>query len=192
MPDLIVRASWNSLEIVKICVQALVPIAVVFVTLWLRPLLGRIERRQWSDQKLFEKRLAVFEQLATPLDEIRCYFTYVGNCNGLRPDAVLNAGRRTDAILRIYGALFSPSFYKQFQELHRLCFAVSRSAGDLRLRTSTKDRRSPVGFTWDSAWAVLFSDEANLPTHQEVKTAFDSFMNAQSNEIVGPTHPGRR
>jgi len=58
---------WNSLEIVKLVVATLTPIAVALLGLYLTRLAKRFEHLQWRNQRLIEKRIAVYDALAHKL-----------------------------------------------------------------------------------------------------------------------------
>ena len=55
---------WNSLEVAKLLVSALTPLAVLTFGFWINRRLKRVEHLQWASQKVIEKRLVVFDQVA--------------------------------------------------------------------------------------------------------------------------------
>ncbi|HEY0348815.1 MAG TPA: hypothetical protein VGC60_11755 [Pyrinomonadaceae bacterium] len=74
------QPTWNSLEIVKLLVSGLTPIVVLIIGIWISRSLKRLEFLQWTNQKITEKRIAVFEELAPLLNDLLCYFTVLMSC----------------------------------------------------------------------------------------------------------------
>lgn len=71
--------SWNSLEIAKLAVAALTPLVVAAIGLVVVRATKRIEAGQWINQKLVEKRIALLGDALPQLNDLYCYFVYVGN-----------------------------------------------------------------------------------------------------------------
>ena len=69
---------WNSLEIAKLLLGLLTPAAVAALGFYLQRVAGRLENRKWANQKIVERRLAIYDEIAPMLNDLLCYFTYVG------------------------------------------------------------------------------------------------------------------
>jgi len=67
---------WNSLEVAKLIVAALTPVAVFIFALVARRAAIGVEKAQWMNQKLLERRLDIYDGLAPRLHE---YFRRVNN-----------------------------------------------------------------------------------------------------------------
>jgi hypothetical protein len=63
---------WNSLEVAKLAVAAATPIAVAVVGFWLNNRLKSVEQAQWSQQKVIERRITAYDDIAIPLNRLFC------------------------------------------------------------------------------------------------------------------------
>jgi hypothetical protein len=66
---------WNRLEITKVIIQALTPILLVLLGIIVNRAIKTFEHRQWRNQKLIEKRLEIYDDMAPALNDLLCYFT---------------------------------------------------------------------------------------------------------------------
>lgn len=82
-------APWNSLEITKLLAGLVTPAVLAFIGIYIHRITKRFEHLQWRSQKLIETRLKIYEELAPQLNDLLCYFTYVGCWKDLDPPAVL-------------------------------------------------------------------------------------------------------
>lgn len=69
---------WTWLEVAKIASSLLIPITIVALGIYVHRITKQFEHRQWRSQKLIEKRLAIYDDLAPQFNDLLCYFTYVG------------------------------------------------------------------------------------------------------------------
>jgi hypothetical protein len=176
----------NHLEIAKLGVQLVSPTVAIFIALWLRPFLGRVERRLWTHQKLLEKRLALFESVAAAIDNIHCFFTYQADWNQLDPGDIVEKGKATAAAIRINRALFSEAFLDAYDAFKKGCFDDSDSGGRLRLRTSIADRRSPSGKAAKDMAAHFVDDSAKCESRDEIGRRYQALITAFADEIGIP------
>ena len=72
------RSAWNSLEVTKLIVAALTPLAVL-LGIWVARATRRLEASQWVNQKLIEKRINLLEEILPRLNDLYCYFEWIGN-----------------------------------------------------------------------------------------------------------------
>lgn len=89
---------WNSLEIAKLIASVLTPISVVVFGFWINRRLKVFEHLQWANQKVVEKRLYVYQELVPLLNDLLCYFTYVGNWKTHNPASIIELKRKLDRI----------------------------------------------------------------------------------------------
>ncbi len=94
--DISFNEPWNSLELAKLIVEGLVPIFIIAVGLFLDNRLKKIEHKQWRNQKLIEKRLAIYDDLAPLLNDLMCYYAYIGNWKKLEPIEIVKYKRVID------------------------------------------------------------------------------------------------
>ncbi|HEY3309678.1 MAG TPA: hypothetical protein VGJ93_14590 [Desulfuromonadaceae bacterium] len=80
---------WTSLEVVKLISSSLTPLVIAGVGVYIHRLTKRFEHLQWRNQKLVEKRLNIYDDLAPLLNENLCYFTCVGSWKEKTPSEVI-------------------------------------------------------------------------------------------------------
>jgi hypothetical protein len=108
---------WNSLEVAKLVASVLTPAAVAFFGMWLNRYLKRIEHFQWANQKAVEKRLEVYSELAPLLNDIYCYFDYIGDWKWKNPKEAIALKRSMDRLFYVNAALFSDHFKTLYHDL---------------------------------------------------------------------------
>jgi hypothetical protein len=97
---------WNSLEIAKLAVSVLTPLIVLCIGIWVNRLIQRMQSLKWANQKIIEKRIAVYDELVPLLNDIYCYYEFVGNWKELTPIQILELKRKLDKKVYIYAPCF--------------------------------------------------------------------------------------
>ena len=87
---------WNSLEVAKLLVDVATPVAVVLLGIWVGRATRRVEASQWVNQKLIEKRISLLDQVLPDLNDMYCYYSWVGNWKELSPAAIIERKRKLD------------------------------------------------------------------------------------------------
>lgn len=172
---------WNWLEAAKIVASVLTPLALAAVGIYVHRVTKRYEHGQWRSQKLVEKRLSVYEQLAPDLNDLLCYFTYVGCWKDLKPPAVVALKRSVDKKIYLAAPLFSPSFFQACMAFQNLCFETYNGWGEDALLRTAFERRREARSDWDSSWEKCFSENVAQPN--EIREAYTRAMEAFSEDI---------
>lgn len=173
---------WNWLEVVKLGAGVLTPAALAVFGIYLNRVTKRFEQRQWRSQKLTEKRLAVYDDLAPQLNDLLCYFTYIGCWRDLDPPAVVGLKRIIDKKVYLAGPLFSPEFFSACMEFQNLCFETYTGWGrDATLRTQSQRRRESRSHSWQNEWDSYFSNQPSDP--EAIRRAYKQIMNAFAEDI---------
>jgi hypothetical protein len=173
---------WNWLEIAKLLASLLVPVALAAVGVYIHRVTKRFEHLQWRSQKLIEKRLSVYDDLAPLLNELLCYFTYIGGWRDLDPPAVVALKRVVDKKIHLAAPLFSQDFFAACMEFQDLCFETYTGWGrDALLRTSFQRRREGRANDWRTEWDACFSAEIVDP--ESVRSAYRRVMEAFAADI---------
>jgi len=177
-------ATWNSLEIAKLIVAALTPLLVAAIGLWINHRLKGIEYLQWTNQKLTEKRITVFEQLAPLLNDLLCYFTFVGCWKDLTPPDMVGRKRDMDRIVHVNAPLFSREFVNRYNDFINSCYQTYTGWGrDAKLRTPSERRKSAAGGEWKSVWQECFTDEDGVVDPKTIRGAYQRLMTCFSAEL---------
>jgi hypothetical protein len=189
---------WNSLEIAKLLISALTPIVVILVGFFINRNLKQLEAIQWANQKVVEKRLAVFDALAPSLNDLLCYFTYIGNWKELSPPKIVEIKRTLDKKAYTNAPLFSRQFLDRYSAFIGTCFRTYWGWGhDAKLRTGTKRRRDAAQADWKPEWDEYSTVAADIPDAEEVREKYNALMKALAQELgvglvlEGVTYAGR-
>jgi hypothetical protein len=173
---------WNSLEVVKVLTSSLTPLVVAGVGVYIHRLTKRFENLQWRNQKLVEKRLMIYDELAPMFNDNLCYFTFVGNWQERKPTDVIASKRVIDQRMYLAAPLFSPCFFTTCKEFQDLCFEQYTGWGNkAKLKTKFERRRDAWGADWEQAWDSLFSSKVSDP--EQVRMAYLNIMRCFSDEM---------
>jgi len=87
---------FSIIEIIKLIVSATTSIVIVIIGLSINKRLKVFEHKQWKNQKLIEKRLEIYSELAPMYNDLLCYYIFVGNWKELSPDNIIKHKRIID------------------------------------------------------------------------------------------------
>jgi hypothetical protein len=170
-------ATWNSLEVVKLLVAALTPILVVVAGFWLNRRLRSLEQAQWSQQKVIERRIKAYDELARPLNQMFCFYCYVGGWKEFKPPDLVRMKRELDQTAHISAPLFNAEFLQRYDHLMDICFATFNKWGDdAKLRTLPDRREDAAGEEWSPSWSQCFVDREEASEPEDVKKAYSELM----------------
>ncbi len=173
---------WNWLEVAKIAASLLIPIAIASLGIYVHRITKRFEHLQWRSQKLIEKRLAVYDELAPQFNDLLCYFTYVGCWRDLDPPKVVALKREIDKKIHVAAPLFTEDFYRRCINFQNLCFESYAGWGvDARLRTQFQRRQESRVGTWKQEWEDCFSPEPTEPG--QILGAYRKVMEALARDV---------
>ena len=83
--------NWSWLEVCKIEASTLTPAALAAVGIYIHRVTKQFEHIQWRSQKLIEKRLSIYDDLAPLFNDVLCYFTYVGAWRDIDPTKIIES-----------------------------------------------------------------------------------------------------
>lgn len=180
--------SWSTLEIAKLVVGVLTPMSVAVLGWVFSRQLKRLDLSNWTNQKLIEKRLAIYDEIAPRLNKLLCFFTWIGYWKTVSPAEAIQAKRELDRTVNIYRHVFEPEVYHAYQAYIEALFETYTGAGqDARLRAlifgPDGDRRSDCGYTWDEDWAACFSEPGRAAGKPEVRARYKALMTALTRSL---------
>ncbi len=170
-------AAWSSLEITKLVVAGLTPVLVAFFGFWLNRRLKSLEQAQWSRQKVIERRIRAYDEMAKPVNELFCFYCYVGTWKDLAPPDVVRLKRQLDQTAHISAPLFDHEFLEKYNVLMDRCFSTfGRWGEDAKLRTLPDRRQEAARDTWQDHWDECFSSRGEVSEPSDVRAAYAEFM----------------
>jgi hypothetical protein len=167
---------WTSLEVVKLVLAALIPIAVIGVGYIVSRATSRLESVQWANQTVIQRRLDIFQQVAPKLNRLLCFAVFVGSWKEITPADAIRLKRETDEIMYVDRVLFSPELFDAYLVFMRTVFELyGRTDDDAPLRVAIS---SPLGNRrnldwWDKSMEREFST-SDIPSLDEVQAAHDA------------------
>jgi hypothetical protein len=64
-----------------------------------------LDQRQWTNQKLMERRFAVFDKMAPALNDLYCLLSKVGSWKEIKPAAAISSKRLPDRGFILHGVV---------------------------------------------------------------------------------------
>ncbi len=166
-------AAWNSLEVVKLLVSLLTPIAVAVLGI----VVGRASKRaevaaaeaahaaedaQWANRRAVERLIEIHKEMAPLLNDLLCFFRLIGHFRSIDPPELLLRKRKLDRLFFTNEHLFGESFQLKYQTFMKECFSHWTAPGeDALIRASRELQRDERGAasTWLDEWNQLFIEE---------------------------------
>ena len=169
------------------------PLVVVALGLVVNTRLKHVEEQQWRGRALTEARLRYYGDLAGELNDLLCFFTFIGTWKEHTPVDVVAMKRRLDRSFAMHRPFFSEATADAYSNFMDCCFETFGDWGaDARLRTGYGRRREALGKEWDDNWNSRFllesgteiSPEGLLDCRQRYLTLVERFV--EDIEIAAP------
>jgi hypothetical protein len=173
----ILAAEWNSLELAKILVGILTPLAIFFLGVWISREARMWEDRRWLDRKLYERRFEFWDEMGPRLNDLLCFFTFVGHYREVTPPQAVKIKRDLDRIFFANRHLFPKPVSDAYLDFHDACFQrFVAVATDARLRSSSSRQRQERK-EWKPEWDALFvSDPDEMCDPREIAEKYDHLV----------------
>jgi hypothetical protein len=152
------KTIWNSLEIIKVIISALTPIIVAYLVFRFNRVIKKYEKVQWTNQKIIEKRISIYDIIVPKLNDLLCYYCYIGNWKEITPKGIIETKRFLDKQLYIYAPLFSKDVLNKYNALIDVCFEKFTGWGKDAKINSFYERRKECHDNWIENWNDCFSD----------------------------------
>ncbi len=140
-------SKWNSLEVTKILVSILTPVAIVWFSVEASKQSSILESERnrlnllASQMEIHRKYVAdqrsdLWRHVSGPLNDIYAYFLYVGHWKELSERDIISAKRKLDKIIYSNRPFFSDEFFNSYIYFTKQTFEPYGGWGkDARLRT---------------------------------------------------------
>jgi len=186
---------WNSLEIARLVVGILTPLTLAVVGLLVNRYLKRLDMVQWKNQKLLEKRIAIYDLVAPQLNLLLCFYTWVGYWKSISPEAVIQAKRDLDKTMNVYRYAFPDEVYGAYQDYIQLLFQAYTGVGhDAKILSTVKgidgDRSTDAAYEWKPEWNARFLPDGPVATRREVRERYGHLMGLLTTSF-GVEHDGK-
>ena len=191
--------SWTSVQIVTVVVDALTPLTVAGLGVYVARASRRIEQVQWANQTVVTRRLDIFAELAPGLNQLLCFSTFVGGWKEIQPHQAIATKRQLDETMYANRVLFSDELFAAYREFMTTLFAMyAARGGDAHLRAPIEskwgDRRKLPW--WDESMAALFATPAIglngiQAAYEQLSDRFraDLYVTRQTQPLLATTQP---
>ena len=174
---------WRGLAIATMIIAILTPIIMVIPAFRFSRIIKRMNKKQLSNQKIVEKRIEIYDRIVPKLNDIFCFYCYIGNWNEITPMAVLRLKRELDKDMNIYASLFSDDLSKKYMGFKQLCFvSMSGWEHDEKIK-SLYQLRQENHQEWDDDWIQYF-DTNNVIEAIKIKERYDELIESFKEDLV--------
>jgi hypothetical protein len=150
---------WSSLEVTKLIVSSLTPILVIVIGFILNRKIKNLDSRQWTNQKILEKRLLIYDKTVPLLNDILCFHCYIGNWKEISPTEIIRTKRTLDKEMNIYSPLFNKELLDKYNKFIQLCYETFTGWGNDAKIKSLYERRAEHCKEWNHEENKCFSEE---------------------------------
>lgn len=183
-------------EISKIIVSTLIPIIVVIVGWKINRRLKEIEYGNWRNQKLIEKRLILYDDIAPKLNDLYCFYCFVGNWKEISPLQIIEIKRYLDKKVHTYRSILGNDLFSKYNTFMSVAFITYTGEGeDAKINTVIRgyngNRAMHCKYEWSQSWENLFPKEACfdkmsfMKAYDNVLTAFQDSIGILPNKKAG-------
>jgi hypothetical protein len=190
-------ASWNSLQVATLVVEALTPLTVAGLGIFIARASRRIEQVQWANQTVVSRRLDIFAQVAPSLNQLLCFATFVGGWKEIQPRQAIALKRKLDETMYASKVLFSDQLFAAYHHFMTALFAMyATTDADAHLRAPIDsqwgDRRNMPW--WEDSMTSLFSPHSIVSTddaqaaYEQLAQRFraDLYVTQQTRPLLTP------
>lgn len=179
---------WTWLEIFRLGVSAVTPLVVAVGGYFIHKRLKEIEQLNWANQKIVEKRISFYFEVVPQLNDLLCYYTYVGNWKELKPPQIISLKRALDRQFYVNRPLFPPEVFDHYETFIACCYKSFTGWGkDAKLRSSTLHRKGNKD--WDPKWNEMFAED-EVEQYDEVRGKYTTLVTSLAKSLgVGVSSP---
>lgn len=165
-----------------------VPVVVAVMAGRFNDQLKKWEANQWRNQELIKARLEYYRILVPKMNDLMCYFTFIGSWKDLTPPQVVDLKRTLDREFYCAAPLFSDGVLTAYNEFMATCFETFGSWGrNARLRTGFGRRREAAGADWNPEWEDMFSaagaDGISEQSLVRIRELYNTLISAFASDI---------
>ena len=174
---------WNSLEITKLLISVITPLVLIIIGYKVTQITEQGKNNEQWNQRIIEKRVEVYDRVGSKLNEIYCYFNYVGNWKETKPTDIITDKRILDKEMYTYRPLFSKKLFNAYNFFMDSAFKTGTGWGnDAKLRTTITFRKQyPRGCLWNDTWNSQFTEEKKNGIN--VHSAYEDLMSNVANDL---------
>jgi hypothetical protein len=181
---------WSSLEVAKLIVSAVTPVVVVGLGVVVSRAARRLEHTDWANRVLIERRLALYSEMAPLLNDLYCFFRFVGHFRDIAPPDAIERKRGLDKTFFINRFLMDAKFSILYSDFMNSCFETYTGAGQgVKLRGTRRIHRLQREF-WEEAWNDCYvTDSSKVVSPGTIEVRYEALMSFFAREIGVGSRP---
>lgn len=198
---------WNSLEVAKLIVGVLTPLAVVVLGFLLakqgrraeaaaaeaarraderaQEVARRADEAEWANRRAVERLIELHKEMSPLLNDLHCFFQTIGHFREISPPAVIDRKRRLDRLFYANQHLFSSAFIGNYGAFIGACFDHWGTAGgDAKIKMVPSRLQVERGLgAWDHSWDSLFVRTHAAVNRRKQAQTYDAAMQAFASDL---------
>jgi len=155
------------LDIIRLVVETLTPIIVLIFGIKIDKVLKKHEKILWTNQKILEKRLEIYDKVIFMLNDIHCFHCYIGNWKELSPFTIIEHKRNLDKIIYSYAPLFTDELINSYNDFMKGCYTMFTGWGEDAKINSSYIKRKKHNKNWENGWINMFNYEGTKTDEDE-------------------------
>ncbi|MEN8228115.1 MAG: hypothetical protein ABFS38_08175 [Bacteroidota bacterium] len=174
---------WKNLEIAIMIIALLTPIIIALLVFRFNGIIKRLNKKQWTNQKIVEKRIEIYDRIVPKLNDILCFYSYTGNWKELTPIDIIRLKKELNKDINIYAPLFSDDLSKKYIDFIHLCFvSFSGWEHDEKIK-SLYELRQEHNVEWNDDW-IQFFDTNNVIEAIKIKERYNELIDSFKKDLV--------
>lgn len=174
--------TWTGLEITTLVIVTLTPIMIAFLAFRFNRIIKRLEK-QWSNQKIIEKRIEIYDRIVPKLNDILCFYCYIGNWKEITPIDIMKLKSELDKDITISAPLFSHDLITKYNDFNTLCFiSFTGWEHDAKIK-SLYGHRQEHNIEWNEDWIQYF-DTKNVVEPTTMKKRYNDLMECFKRDLI--------
>lgn len=175
---------WTSLEITRFIVSLITPLLVGVITYIIAKAAIKIERKKSLDSQLIKYRLEIYQQVAPLINDLYCFFRFLGNWKELTPETIITHKRKCDKIIFVNRSIFSDDLFNAYQVFSKLYFEMWTGIGeDAKIRVDKELflEHWASNPSYKSEWIDLIS--SNKTEAEKLKSSYEYLIRQFSKDV---------
>lgn len=145
---------------------------------------SRLEQAQWTQRRLIDLRLEVYQEMARPLTDLLCFFRTVGDFQEIAPPEALKRKRSLDKALYVNRYLLTEEWERAYRGFMDACFLTYRAAAKPAQLRASRRKQVAERSEWHPHWDDLLIPDTDTPIGlSELSRRYEALMTAFSEAI---------
>ena len=172
------------MDIGSLIVSLLTPLTIAIVGYYIQKVLAQQNQNWKIQERLADKRVEIYGNIAEDLNRIYCYVMDVGTFKSESPEAILAAKRNVDKNMYMYQAFWPAETFQRFNDYMDSAFATYRGVGeDATIRAKISEKKAAYeksGEEWPAEWDKRFTEKRD----QDHKVKYKKLMDLISRDLM--------